>query len=192
FGASLKTQIQSSKSASKVACQYFKIKKIYKNNSRISSSLLFGLTLTSVENIRRTLTLNYNYQIYPFEKLSVSTQHCKLLKVAQQVLNTVEKEKKNFHSNDYINIKQIRLEIGEEQFDINFGKFDKKSEEERKKAIVKSLNCGQITREAYRLLARIEYNIPREGAISEIRQKINLEMKKNFTITCKYIIANYI
>ncbi|CAG8641083.1 1874_t:CDS:1, partial [Dentiscutata heterogama] len=41
------------------------------------------------------------------------------------------------------------LEIGEEQFDISFGKFDEKSKKEQKEAIVKSLDCGRITREVY-------------------------------------------
>ena len=57
--------------------------------------------------------------------------------------------KEKFHYDDYINIKQIRIEIGKEQFDISFGKFDDKSEKERKEAVVKSLDCGRITREAY-------------------------------------------
>ncbi|KAF0520287.1 hypothetical protein F8M41_016416 [Gigaspora margarita] len=56
------------------------------------------------------------------------------------------------------------------------------SENEQKEAIVKSLDCGRITREAYRSLAQIEHEIPREGAISNIKQKINLKMKKQIPL----------
>ncbi|CAG8580100.1 3602_t:CDS:2, partial [Dentiscutata heterogama] len=58
-----------------------------------------------------------------------------------------------------------------------------KCENEQKEAIVKSLDCGQITRDAYQSLARIEYEIPREGAVSDIKQKINLKMKKQIPLS---------
>src|SRR2546423_10250227 len=146
--------------------------------SRISDSLLFGLKLLSVQNERKTLPLNHNPKIHLFEELSVSTKHRKVLEIAQQVLDTVEEEKENiFHSNNSLKIKQARFEIDGKWFDVNFEKLNEASEEERKEAIVKSLDHGHITREAYRSLARIEQDIPREGAIFDTRQKINLQMK---------------
>ncbi|CAG8848056.1 25980_t:CDS:2, partial [Gigaspora margarita] len=71
-----------------------------------------------IENIYKTLLLDNNHQIHPFEEFSISTQHRKILKVAQQ------------------------LKIEEEQFDISFEKFDKKSKKEQKETIVKLLDCG--------------------------------------------------
>ena len=146
--------------------------------SRISGPLLFGLKLLSVQNERKTLPLNHNPKIRPFEELSISTKRRKVLEIAQQVSDTVEEEKENiFHSDDFLKIKQVRFEIDGKWFDVSFGKLDEVSEEERKEAIVKSLDHGRITREAYRSLARIEQDIPREGAIFNTRQKINLQMK---------------
>ncbi|CAG8840899.1 13422_t:CDS:2, partial [Gigaspora margarita] len=82
--------------------------------------------------------------------------------------------KENFHSNDYINIKQVWLKIGEEQFDISFGKFDEKSEKEWKEAIVKSLDCGQITREAYRSLPTTFEPIADTSEITDINIITNM------------------
>ncbi|RIB12607.1 hypothetical protein C2G38_2200159 [Gigaspora rosea] len=162
FGADLKIQIQSSKSASNVACQYLKklnetkvltnmkkcnknkSKKIYKNKSRISGSILFGLTLTSVENIHKTLSLDYNHQVHPFEEL-------------------------------------IRLEIGEEQFDISFGKFDEKSEKERKEAIPTTFEPITDTSEI------TDINI-----ITNMLESIGMEEQHRITDILNYIIPFYV
>jgi len=53
-----------------------------KHISRISGPLLFGLKLLSVQNERKTLPLNHNPKIHPFEELSVSTKCCKVLEIA--------------------------------------------------------------------------------------------------------------
>ncbi|CAG8811975.1 13448_t:CDS:2, partial [Gigaspora margarita] len=141
-----------------------------------------------VKNICQTLPLDYNLKFYSFEDLSVLTKHRKVLKIAHQVLNTVEEEKENiFYSNNNIKIKRIQFEIRDEQFDIFFRKFDEKSENEQKKAIVKSLDCRRITREAYCSLARIEHEIPRE----DILQPIVFEESENIPdITDKNIVTN--
>ncbi|CAG8516892.1 2328_t:CDS:2, partial [Cetraspora pellucida] len=74
--------------------------------SKISGPLLFGLTLLSVKNIRQTLSLDCNPKICPFKDFSNSTKRCKVLKIAHQ------------------------FEIKDERFDISFGKYDQKSENE--------------------------------------------------------------
>jgi hypothetical protein len=156
---------------------------------KISGPLLFGLKLLSVENVRKVLPLNHNPRIRPFGDLSISTKRRKVLKIAQQVLDTVEEEKENiFHLDDCLKIKQARFEIGGAWFDVSFGNLDEKSEEERKKAIVKSLDDSRITREGYRSLARIEQDLPRERAIFEMRQKINLEMNNQIPLSLVDIV----
>ncbi|CAG8771782.1 11478_t:CDS:2 [Gigaspora margarita] len=87
---------------------------------KISGPLLFGLTLLSVKNVRQTLSLDYNPKIHHFEDLSILTKRRKVLKIAHQVLNIVEEEKKKFfYPNDNIKIKRVQFEIGNEQFDIS-------------------------------------------------------------------------
>ncbi|CAG8799411.1 13100_t:CDS:2, partial [Gigaspora margarita] len=194
------TKFQSFKSATYAACQYYKelnkikaqtnTKRTNMNNkiSKISGPLLFGLTLLSVKNICQTLPLNYNSKFHPFEDLSILTKRRKVLKIAHQVLNTVEEEKENiFYSNDNIKIKRIQFEIRDEQFDIYFGKFDEKSKNKRKEAIVKSLDCERITREAYRSLARIEYEISCEDILQPI---VFEESEDTPDITDKNIVTN--
>ena len=53
----------------------------------------------------------------------------------------------------------------------------------RIEAVVKSLDKNHIPREAYRSLARIEHSLPREEVVSNARQRINTEMKKNIPLT---------
>ena len=140
---------------------------------KLSGPLLFGLKLLSVENMRMTLQLGRNPKIRPFEALGISTKCRKVLEIAEKAWNMVEEEKETiFHPDDHLKIKQIRFKIANKLVEVNFGKLDQKSEEERKKAIVKSLDHSRIAREAYRSLAQIEQDIPRETAISDMRQKI--------------------
>ncbi|CAG8808149.1 12721_t:CDS:1, partial [Gigaspora rosea] len=44
-------------------------------------------------------------------------------------------------------------------------------------AVLKSLDKGKISREAYRSLARINQDLPRDGAISSTRQRLNKQMQ---------------
>ncbi|CAB4375997.1 unnamed protein product [Rhizophagus irregularis] len=107
----------------------------------------------------------------------------KLLSVERCVLDITEREKGNtFHPDDQIKLKQIIFETYDDSYNINFGKLDKMEETKKIEAIVKSLDKGHISREAYRSLARIE-DLPREKAVYYMRQTINVEMKKNVPIT---------
>ena len=151
---------------------------------KISGPLLFGLKLLSVENVRKSMSLKVNPKIQPLSKLSNSTKRRKILCLSQCILDAVEEEKENiFHPTDQINLKQVKFEICNDLYDINFGQLDIIEETKKIEAVVKSLDRNHISREAYRSLARIENNIPREDAVSSTRQKINIEMKKNIPLT---------
>ena len=60
---------------------------------------------------------------------------------------------------------------------------NKEEETKRIEAIVKSLDRGYISREAYRPLTQIEQDISRENAIYKVRQSINTEMKNKVPLT---------
>ncbi|CAG8762140.1 11071_t:CDS:2, partial [Gigaspora margarita] len=83
FGLNFASKVQSFKFATDVELNKIKAqtntKRTNMNNkiSKISGSLLFGLTLFSVKNIHQALPLDYNSKFYPFEDLSVSTKRCK-------------------------------------------------------------------------------------------------------------------
>jgi hypothetical protein len=151
------------------------------NKGKMSGPLLFGLKLLSVKRMRRTMSLDL--KIRPFIDLSNSQKHRRILGLSQSVLDIVEKEKDNtFHPDDQIKLKQIKFEIDDNAYDISFGKVNKVEETKKIEAVVKSLDKGHISREAYRFLARIE-DLPREKAVCDVRQKINAEMKKKVPLT---------
>ncbi|GBC01898.1 hypothetical protein RclHR1_43770001, partial [Rhizophagus clarus] len=106
------------------------------NNKKMSGPLLFGLKLLSVEQIRKTMSLDH--KIRPFNDLG----------------NT-------FHPDNQIKLKQIKFETYDDSYNINFGKLDRVEETKKIEAIVKSLDKGHISREAYQSLARIE-DLPHE------------------------------
>ena len=92
--------------------------------------------------------------------------------MAKRVFSQIEDCKENlFHPMDQIQIKQARFDINDKIVEVDYGKLDQKNVEELKQAIVKSMDKGRISREAYRSLARINQNLPREGAISTMRKR---------------------
>ncbi|UZO07546.1 uncharacterized protein OCT59_027829 [Rhizophagus irregularis] len=195
FGDNFAREVHSWESLTDAACKYYqefnKTKEIGKNQNRnqsnrknkgkISGPLLFGLKLLSVERVRKTMSLDL--KIRPFDELGNSQKRRKILGLSQRVLDIVEKEKGNtFHPDDQIKLKQIKFETYDDIYEINFGKLGKIEEMKKIEAVVKSLDRGHISREAYRSLARIE-DLPRENVICDFRQKINAEMKKKVPMT---------
>ncbi|CAB5355745.1 unnamed protein product [Rhizophagus irregularis] len=127
--------------------------------------------------------MSLDLKIRPFDELGNSQKRRKIHGLSQRVLDIVEKEKGNtFHPDDQIKLKQIKFETYDDIYEINFGKLGKIEEMKKIEAVVKSLDRGHISREAYRSLARIE-DLPRENVICDSRQKINAEMKKKVPMT---------
>ncbi|UZO20850.1 uncharacterized protein OCT59_013261 [Rhizophagus irregularis] len=160
-----------------------------KNKGKISGPLLFGLKLLSVERVRKTMSLDL--KIRPFDELGNSQKRRKILGLSQHVLDIVEKEKGNtFHPDDQIKLKQIKFETYDDIYEINFGKLGKIEEMKKIEAVVKSLDRGHISREAYRSLARIE-DLPRENVIFDLLQPTAFEpITGNPDITDSTIIMN--
>ncbi|GES91052.1 hypothetical protein GLOIN_2v1775051 [Rhizophagus clarus] len=99
-------------------------------------------------------------KIRPFSEISNTTKRRKILGLSHRILNVVESEKENtFHKNDELKLKQVTFQTCNDMYNVNFGQ------------------------EAYRSLARIEQNIPREGDVYNVRQQINNEMKKMIPLT---------
>ncbi|CAB4435084.1 unnamed protein product [Rhizophagus irregularis] len=155
FGVNFTSEVQSSESSTDAACKYYQELK-EGSAAKISGPLLFGLKLRSVEKVR----------------------------LSHHILNVVESEKENtFHKSDEMKLKQVIFQTCNNIYNINFGQIDKIEKEKKVKAVVKSLDRGHVSREAYRSLARIDQNIPREGNVYNVRQKINNEMKKMVPLT---------
>ncbi|CAG8732781.1 22448_t:CDS:2, partial [Dentiscutata erythropus] len=93
-------------------------------------------------------------------------------------------EKENFfHPNDSIVLKQAKFEINNCTYNINYGKIDKQLVELQIQAIVKSIDRGQISQEAYRSLARLDESLIRAGAIYNMRQEIIHKVNEKIPIS---------
>ncbi|RHZ50863.1 hypothetical protein Glove_490g31 [Diversispora epigaea] len=113
-----------------------------------------------VEAVRKILR-EKDPEIRPFDDLSKSTKRRYVLQLARQV----------------------RFEINEKKYDVNYGKFDKDNDTKLKHAVVKSLDRGRISRDAYRSLTDINQHLSREKSISIIRKRINELVQKNIPIS---------
>jgi hypothetical protein len=102
--------------------------------------------------MRRTMSLDLKIRL--FIDLGNSQKCHRILGLSQSILDIVEKEKDNtFHPDDQIKLKQIKFEIDDNAYDISFGKVNKVEETKKIEAVVKSLDKGHLSREAYRSLA---------------------------------------
>ncbi|RIB04649.1 hypothetical protein C2G38_2048267 [Gigaspora rosea] len=143
FGLNFASKVQYFKSATDAVCQY------YKELNKIKAG-----TNTKRANMNNKISKISGPLLFGLTLLSV--------KNIRQTLPLDYNSKFHLFEDLSVSTKRHKFEIGDEQFDIYFGKFDEKSENERKEAIVKLLDCGRITREAYRSLARIEHEISHE------------------------------
>ncbi|CAB5376261.1 unnamed protein product [Rhizophagus irregularis] len=166
FGTNFTSEVQSSEFSTDAACKYYQEFK-EGSTTKISGPLLFGLKLSSVEKIRKTISLD---KIRPLTELSNTTKRRKILGLSQRILNVVESEKENtFHKIDKIKLKQVTFQTcNDDVYSVNFGQLDKVEKTKRIEVVVKSLDKGHVSREAYRSIAKIEPNIPREGDKTQI------------------------
>ncbi|PKC56607.1 hypothetical protein RhiirA1_402006 [Rhizophagus irregularis] len=189
FGTNFSREVYSLETSTDAACKYYQ--ELMKdqnttNKGKISDPLLFGLKLLSIEKERKTRPLEINSRIRPFSELSYSTKRRKMLSLSQHILDIVEAEKENkFHPTDQIELNQIKFKTCNGLYEINFGQLDKMKEIKKIEAVVKSLDKGYISKEAYRSLARIEPNIPREESIGKGGQR-------RVTDILNYIVPSYV
>ncbi|CAG8602447.1 4819_t:CDS:2 [Cetraspora pellucida] len=90
-----------------------------------------------------------------------------MLTIAKRVFNQVEICKENIFYNDKVKIKQAYFIINDKPFEIQYEKVNQKKIADLHLAVLKSLDKGKISCEAYRSLACINQDLPREGAISK-------------------------
>ncbi|CAG8826234.1 30485_t:CDS:2 [Gigaspora margarita] len=91
--------------------------------------------------------------------------------MAKHVFDQVKTCKENmFYKDDKVEIKQARFTINNMPFEIQYGKVNQNDIDDLNLAVLKSLNRGKIS-------PHINQNLPKEGAISNTRQKLNEQMK---------------
>jgi len=79
-------------------------------------------------------------------------------------------------------LKELQFSVKNHEYKIKFGEDNKVIKKQKHEAIVKTIDQGQISRNAYRNLAAIEDELPREWAISSQRIQINKEMEHEVKI----------
>ncbi|PKK68697.1 hypothetical protein RhiirC2_781923 [Rhizophagus irregularis] len=99
-------------------------------------------------------------------------------------LKILDKKAPNFYNVEEIPVlENIRYSVNNHIFDINYGNEDKTKKKRKIESIVRVLDEENISRNPYRRLCAIESHLPREGAVSKERQRINEEMAQLIPIS---------
>ena len=93
------------------------------------------------------------------------------------------KAPKLYNSEDMPVLESICYSVKKHTFDINYRDEDKAKKKQKNESMVRALDEGNIARDPYRRLCAIESHLPREGAVSKERQKINKEMDQLIPIS---------
>ncbi|CAG8534028.1 2289_t:CDS:2 [Scutellospora calospora] len=188
FGDSLNDFVMSDQSASCAAnayqkeidkCQTSQIeenppKRIKKGITKWSGVLLFGLQLQQIKEIREK---KYIHNLKPFDKLSESGKRARNKKLGLALYNQVQNATETlFCDSDKIVLNELVFSINNNNFKIIYNSPDKDSTELQAKAIVRAMDIEKISCSAYRTLAAINHNLPREWAIAKMRQTITNEI----------------
>ncbi|CAG8522794.1 45393_t:CDS:1 [Gigaspora margarita] len=82
-----------------------------------------------------------------------------------------------FYKNNKVEIKQARFTINNKPFEIQYRKVNQEKIVNLCLVVLKLLDKGKISHEAYRLLVCINQDLPREGAILSIYQRHNIQIQ---------------
>src|SRR5436190_507111 len=155
--------------------------------SRTSGILLFGLQLCCVmRNREQKHHRNDNYilnkrarsALKPVNEASNSTLIKRARNLSIQVHNYFQDQSKDYYNqNDTLNLESLKFSTNIKSYEINFGSQNKENKRQKVQAIVQATDQSLISREAYRNLAAIEHNLPREYLISSEKIQINKEME---------------
>ncbi len=94
-----------------------------------------------------------------------------------------KKAPKLYNSEDVPVLESICYSVNKHTFDINYGDENKAKKKQKNESMVRALDEGNISRDPYRRLCAIESHLPREGAVSKERLRINEEMAQLIPIS---------
>ena len=113
----------------------------------------------------------------------INSIYCKRQrKFGNQLKEQVQIKGAEIYGKNQIILKQISYNVKCMDFQVNYRQKDNIEKEEKLISLVRAINQNHISREGYRALATIEYNLEREWAISEMRYKITREMNQKIAI----------
>ena len=91
--------------------------------------------------------------------------------------NFQDQSKEYYNQDDILVLESLKFSTNIKTYEINYGSQNKENKRQKVQAIVQATDQGLIPREAYRNLAAIEYNLPREYLVSLEKTNINKEME---------------
>ncbi|CAG8497504.1 2729_t:CDS:2 [Scutellospora calospora] len=198
YGENLAEQVESDKSATTAANAYQAVKsdklplaelnsdqKIVNNKgTKWNGALLFGLQLQQIKEVREARQIARG--IKPYSLLSNSGQKNRSKKGASSFQNSFNETTKTvFHSDDHVVLHEMAFSINS-----NYYRFVYKNNNDldnsknfRLQAVVHAMDHEKFSRNAYRELARICHDLPREWAVSSMKQKITNEINNHIKTT---------
>ncbi|CAG8723384.1 19468_t:CDS:1, partial [Racocetra fulgida] len=113
----------------------------------------------------------------PFSDLSNSMQLKRSTKFGKELLNLFEQQvTQTFNNQDNVTFEGLTFTVNLQKFHINYNEINNESIDLQQQAIIRAMDSEKISRQAYRLIAAIGHNLPREWAVSNMRQQINQQM----------------
>src|SRR5947209_20578822 len=88
------------------------------------------------------------------------------------IITFKNQSKDYYNQNDILNLESLKFSTNIKSYEINFGSQDKENKRQKIQAIVQTTDKSLISHEAYRNLATIEHNLPREYLISSEKIQI--------------------
>ncbi|CAG8796246.1 5840_t:CDS:1, partial [Cetraspora pellucida] len=102
---------------------------------------------------------------------SMRLKRCR--KFGSEFLEIFEQQaKKAFYAEENIILEELVFSVGSKRFRINYKEPNKEKNNLKEQAIIQAMDMNKISRESYRALASIEYSLPREWSISNMRQQL--------------------
>ncbi|POG78257.1 hypothetical protein GLOIN_2v1767017 [Rhizophagus irregularis DAOM 181602=DAOM 197198] len=138
-----KNQFSSAKSAINAA-NLFHEKYTFYEGTKTSGIYLFGLHLKTLD----TRTTNIGKQM---------------------LIEFNEKAPKLYNSEDIPVLESISYSVKKHTFDVNYRDGDRAKKKQKNESMIRVLDERNISRDTYRYLCAIEFNLPREGAIAKER-----------------------
>ena len=149
---------------------------------KLSETHVFGLNDKDVEQEHERK--NWSYSFKPFNTLSESmkTKWSRAFSMRMDV--TFKNEIPNFYDlSDQPVLQEIRFNVQNKNYLADYRDKNEEKENQRIDAFTKVIDQGPISREAYRNLAALQPELPRDRAILNARKRINEKMSQEIPIS---------
>ena len=137
----------------------------------MSGTLLFGIQLKILQNIREI-----KYQataLKPFDQLTNKGKDNKVKRIAEELYADFEQIStellNNFHTTSSSllpTLKSIEVDTKDIVYQVQYGKENVDQNRLQAQAAVQSCDSGQVTRKAYRSIASLSLDLPREWLVA--------------------------